>query len=119
MDIIYKKKFIYNNINKIRYHNEIIKYIKENNIKFTENNNGFFLNISLIDEHINNIYNILQYIIENNIENNKMDDIKQELLNNNNCNTYLKNKKYNIEINNFSKEEQKFILLSKKYKFDN
>ena len=48
-----------------------------------------------------------------------MDDIKQELLNNNNCNTYLKNKKYNIEINNFSKEEQKLILLSKKYKFDN
>ena len=120
MNIVDKKKFIYNNVNKIKYHNEIIKYIKENNIKFTENNNGFFLNISLIDEHINNIYNILQYIIENNIENNKMDDIKQELLNNNNnCNTYLKNKKYNIEINNFSKEEQKLILLSKKYKFDN
>lgn len=126
MDITEKKKFIYNNINKIKYHNEIINYIKENDIKYTENNNGFFLNISLIDEHINNIYNILQYVIENNIENNKMDNIKQELLlNNNNIynkkinNNVDKNIKYNINLNNFNKEEQTIILLSKKYKFDN
>ena len=63
-----KKKFIYTKINKIKYHNEIINYIKNNDIKYTENTNGFFVNISLIDEHINNIYNILQYIIFNNNE---------------------------------------------------
>ena len=28
-----KKKFIYTNIHKIKYHNEIINYIKNNNIK--------------------------------------------------------------------------------------
>ena len=115
-----KKKFIYTNIHKIKYHNEIINYIKNNNIKYTENSNGFFVNISLIDEHINNIYNILQYIIFNNNENNEMDYKKQELIDDN---IFLKiNKKkfnYNIELKNFTKQEQDKILLSKKYKFDN
>ena len=115
-----KKLFIYTNIHKIKYHNEIINYIKNNNIKYTENTNGFFVNISLIDEHINNIYNILQYIIFNNNENNEMDYKKQELIEDNN---YLKLDKrkcnYNIELKKFTKEEQNLILLSKKYKFDN
>ena len=115
-----KKTFIYTNIHKIKYHNEIINYIKNNNIKYTENSNGFFVNISLIDEHINNIYNILQYIIFNNNENNEMDYKKQELIEDNN---FLKiNEKkfnYNIELKEFTKEEQDKILLSKKYKFDN
>ena len=47
MDINEKKLFIYKNINNIDDHSEIIKYIKNNNIKYTNNNNGFFLNISL------------------------------------------------------------------------
>ena len=38
-----KKKFIYTKINKIKYHNEIINYIKNNDIKYTENTNGFLL----------------------------------------------------------------------------
>ena len=115
-----KKLFIYTNIHKIKYHNEIINYIINNDIKYTENTNGFFVNISLIDEHINNIYNILQYIIFNNNENNEMDYKKQELIEDNN---FLKLDKrifnYNIELKNFTKEEQILILLSKKYKFDN
>jgi len=115
-----KKLFIYTNIHKIKYHNEIINYIKNNNIKYTENTNGFFVNISLIDDHINNIYNILQYIIFNNNENNEMDYKKQELIEDNNL-LKLDTKKYNynIELKNFTKEEQNIILLSKKYKFDN
>ena len=63
MNIEEKKIFIYKNIEKIEYHNELVDYIKNNDIKYTENTNGFFVNISLIDNHINNIYNILQYII--------------------------------------------------------
>ena len=43
MDINQKKIFIYKNINKIQYHNEIIKYIEDNNIKYASNNNGFFV----------------------------------------------------------------------------
>ena len=45
-----------------------------------------------------------QILIEGNIKNNKK---------------YKDNKKYNIELNNFTKDEQRLILLSKKYKFDN
>ena len=115
-----KKLFIYTNIHKIKYHNEIINYIKNNDIKYTENTNGFFVNISLIDEHINNIYNILQYIIFNNNENNEMDYKKQELIEDNNFLKLDKRKyNYNIELKKFTKEEQNIISLSKKYKFDN
>ena len=115
-----KKKFIYTNINKIKYHNEIINYIKNNDIKYTENTNGFFVNISLIDEHINNIYNILQYIIFNNNENNEMDYKKQELIEDNKFIKKIPPKfKCNIELTEFSKEDQEKIILSKKYKFDN
>ena len=69
MDINEKKLFIYKNIINIDDHSEIIKYIKNNDIKYTNNNNGFFVNISLIDDHIDNLYNILQYYINNNNEN--------------------------------------------------
>ena len=109
-----KKKFIYTNINKIKYHNEIINYIKNNDIKYTENTNGFFVNISLIDEHINNIYNILQYIIFNNNENNEMDYKKQELIEDNKIIKKIRQKlKYNIELTEFTKEDQDKIILSK------
>jgi len=109
-----KKIFIYTNIHKIKYHNEIINYIKNNGIKYTENTNGFFVNISLIDEHINNIYNILQYIIFNNNENNEMDYIKQELIEDNKISKINNIKlKYNIELKEFTKEDQDKIILSK------
>ena len=122
MDIEEKKIFIYKNIDKIEYHNEIVDYIKNNNIKYTENANGFFVNISLIDDHINNIYNILQYILFNNIENDNMIIKKQEMILNNELEkkTYFKKDiNYNIELKQFNKEEKKIILESKKYKFDN
>ena len=109
-----KKKFIYTKINKIKYHNEIINYIKNNDIKYTENTNGFFVNISLIDEHINNIYNILQYIIFNNNENNEMDYKKQELIEDNKIIKKIRQKlKYNIKLTEFTKEDQDKIILSK------
>ena len=40
MDLNDKKLFIYKNINNIEYHDEIIKYIETNNIKYTSNNNS-------------------------------------------------------------------------------
>ena len=115
MDIEEKKIFIYKNIDKIEYHNEIVDYIKNNNIKYTENANGFFVNISLIDDHINNIYNILQYILFNNIENDNMIIKKQEMILNNEMKKFDNNKIYNIELKIFNKKEKKVILQSKKY----
>ena len=115
MDIEEKKIFIYKNIDKIEYHNEIVDYIKNNAIKYTENANGFFVNISLIDDHINNIYNILQYILFNDVENDKMIIKKEELVLNNTLKKFDNNKIYNIELKIFNKKEKKVILQSKKY----
>lgn len=126
MNIDEKKVYIYKNINNIKYHNEIISYIKDNDIKYTENNNGFFINISLIDEHINNIYNILKYILSNNIENDNYDLKKNIILKNDIINnieqrkyksTVNDNKSYNIPLSNFKKSDQQLIIESKK--FDN
>ena len=115
MDIEEKKIFIYKNIDKIEYHKEIVDYIKTNDIKYTENSNGFFVNISLIDEHINNIYNILQYTLYNNIENDNMVIKKHEIiLNNENTKIISSPKKYNIDLKNFNKDERKIIMESKK-----
>ena len=126
MNINGKKVYIYKNINNIKYHNEIISYIKDNDIKYTENNNGFFINISLIDEHINNIYNILKYILSNNIENDNYDlkkniIFKNDIINNIEQRIYKStvndNKSYNIPLSNFKKSDQQIIIESKK--FDN
>jgi len=121
MDINEKKIYIYKNINNIKYHNEIISYIKDNDIKYTENNNGFFINISLIDEHINNIYNILKYILSNNIENDNYDFKKTIIFNNDIINNIGQrkivstvNKNYNIPLSNFKKKDQLLIIESKK-----
>lgn len=123
MNIDEKKVYIYKNINNIKYHNEIISYIKDNDIKYTENNNGFFINISLIDEHINNIYNILKYILSNNIENDNYDlkkniIFKNDIINNIEQRKYKStvndNKSYNIPLSNFKKSDQQLIIESKK-----
>ena len=121
MDINEKKIYIYKNINNIKYHNEIISYIKDNDIKYTENNNGFFVNISLIDEHINNIYNILKNILSNNIENDNYDFKKTIIFNNDIINNIGQrkivstvNKNYNIPLSNFKKKDQLLIIEFKK-----
>ena len=50
MDLNEKKLFIYKNINDITNHNDIINYIKLNDIKYTNNDNGFFVNISYLED---------------------------------------------------------------------
>ena len=114
MDINDKKIFIYKNINNINNHNVVIDYIKNNDIKYTHNKNGFFVNISLIDEHIDNIYNILLYYI--NINNNEefiMDKRKQFIIENI---PVKQNKIQNIPLSEFSDFEQGIIKHSKQFK---
>ena len=62
-----------NNLNK-EYQYEIFQIIKKNNINYTENNNGIFINFN----EINCVNEILQYI--NFIDDNKKDLIKFEKL---------------------------------------
>jgi len=46
-----KMKYIQDELQNINHH-YIIKYIYENNIKYTENNNGIFINLSIMDDEI-------------------------------------------------------------------
>jgi hypothetical protein len=65
-DIDSKKKFIYENIKNIKDHFLLIDYINNNNIQYTENLNGYYLNISLLDDNIiNGIYNIVNNLLDN------------------------------------------------------
>ena len=129
MDNKEKKFFIYDKINKIENHTKIINFIKKNNIKFTENNKTFLINISTIpDELINELYIILNYdYLDSYSENKDYEQFTSENSNsddNLNNNTHKENniknkyKKHNIFLKNFNSSDKKLILLSKKYKFE-
>jgi hypothetical protein len=79
-----KDKFIVENINKMskEHHIEIFKIISNNSIKYTENNNGIFINYNDLNEKcINDIENYIKYILENNINMKKHEEKKMELIN--------------------------------------
>lgn len=76
-DTSYKKLYIYENIYKVNDHTQIINFIDLNNIKYTENNNGIFLNISILnDKIINKLYSIVYNIQNYNNNNNKIIDLR-------------------------------------------
>ena len=56
-----KKLFIYNKINDLSINSNIlIDYVISNNLKYTKNNNGIFLNLYSVENiHIENMYNII------------------------------------------------------------
>lgn len=66
-------KFISDNICSVIDTNEIIFYIQQNKIKYSENSNGYFINLSLLkEEYIEVIYNIVKRnIIKDNISENE------------------------------------------------
>ena len=118
MDINDKKLFIYKNINNIKNHNDIINYIESNDIKYSINDNGFFVNISYLnEEQLDFIYNILLYCMKNNDDNQLFIDKREEILNL--SNNYEKNVVkivQNIPLDLFTYEEQSIIQQSKKFK---
>ena len=87
------KDYIYDNIKKIVNHFYIINIIKETNCNYTENKNGFFINLNDIEtDSLKKIYNIIQtQDKKNNI--NEINDI------------IIKNIK--DELNGFNKEKKK------------
>lgn len=66
-------KFISDNICSVIDTNEIIFYIQQKKIKYSENSNGYFINLSLLkEEYIEAIYNIVKRnIIKDNISENE------------------------------------------------
>ena len=80
------KKNIMNNIKKMNKNEyiEIFKIIKKNDIPYTENLNGIFINLNIVDEKILfKINNFINFIMYNNTEliekEKKMNDIKDKL----------------------------------------
>lgn len=115
MDLNEKKLFIYKNINDITNHNDIINYIKLNDIKYTNNDNGFFVNISYLEEDkIDYLYNTIRYYIKNTNDDQLFLDKRDEIIKSQP--TITNNVVKNIPMNLFSEEEQSIIKQSKKFK---
>ena len=113
-----KKNFIYNNIqNNTQIHDEILKYFDLNDFKYTKNNNGVFINLSILDEnYVDFIYNLIVY-------QEKIDTTSfQEKFLENIENTELNNKKKIVKpkkldekyfLSSYTKDEIKIIKYSK------
>lgn len=101
-----KYKFIYNNINNIEIYDDVIFFIKNNNISYSENNNSMIVNISLIDESlINDFYNIITNSMKESV-----DKIKPEK-------SIIKESVIEIKHDysfDFTKQQKNILLLSKK-----
>tara|TARA_Y100001970_G_C13414364_1_gene453488 strand:+ start:120 stop:446 length:327 start_codon:yes stop_codon:yes gene_type:complete len=68
-----KRRYIYNSINSKKLYNTImLKFINDYSIKYTENANGTFINLSTIDDKY---IDILYDIIEKNISITYIDNI--------------------------------------------
>tara|TARA_B100001123_G_C15337146_1_gene1033295 strand:+ start:619 stop:1023 length:405 start_codon:yes stop_codon:yes gene_type:complete len=125
-----KKLYIYENINSLCNHSQIINLVDENNIKYTENNNGIFINISLLDSTIIDqmydiIYNAQNYDESNNqynnniiIKDNGIEGVTPDKVMDKEEDKYAKKKEINTNtLNDFdlSEFEKKIVLESKKY----
>ena len=119
-----KKKYICENIVKLKNHKNYIDIVKFHNCPHTNNSNGLFLNLNTIDTCvIDKLYYKLKNEIENDdfsiniIEKQIIENEIEELLKENN-NKQTKEVYDIIKIEEFTEEEQSIINISKKYKFD-
>lgn len=102
-DISKKKQFIYNKVNDMTIDSNIFSnYINYNNLKYTKNKNGIFINLySIEDEHIDNMYKIIVDKIQyTNLINNNDFDIKNQFITQNKITDNIINYK-NINDENF------------------
>jgi len=121
-----EKKYIYDSIKNNEIDHKLIKsYIISNNISYSKNNNGIFINLSILDDtYIKDIYNLIKTNINNKIYNereeiltnlNKTSVIYNNIKNNKKLTNKLniiKDKKYE-KINNLSDIQLQIIELSK------
>ena len=120
------KNYIKENIYKINT-KIIIDFIKMDNIIYTKNKNGFFFDLnSFSNDNLLKLNDIIKKNINENIILDDDNNSKIKILNNDINQYALKNKKkidkneinkeIKIFINEFSDNEKKIILYSKKYK---
>ena len=117
-----KKKYIFENIDKIKNHKNYLDIVEFHNCQHTKNSNGIFLNLHTLDEEvINKIYYKLRNEIEdeglteNIIEKKIIEEEIEELLRE--SKSLVVDVKYDIiKIDDFKEDEREIIDLSKKYK---
>lgn len=119
MEIEDKKKIIYDNIFLIDNHKELNNFIIFNNIKYSENNNGLFINITVLSD---NIINKLYSIIDNILNNKNISSEQQKIVFLEDKNE-KKIKKQQLIINDiflkdFKNDEKIIIKMSKNHKFE-
>jgi len=87
-DEVNKKLYVYNSIKNNIIDHEIIKqYIIKNSISYSKNNNGIFVNLSLLnDKYILELYKLIYNQINNKIYNERENIINNLNYNNNNNN---------------------------------
>ena len=124
-----KRYFIYNNIEKLENHDHVIKILYNHECKYTENNNGIFVNLNPLS---NNIINELFFILkaeinnDNKIDNNRNSFLEEVTKQNEVINIQKEEKEKNekkiirkkIYIQDFNEEDGKIIKMSKINKFD-
>jgi hypothetical protein len=119
--IIKKKRYyIYENIGKLKNHNQIIDIITIKKCKYTENENGIFLNLNTLDEELIDIIykmilNTLEYnTIDVDTKEKEIDIIIEEQIEKNEKIIEKENKPFCSDII-FSDEEKEIIEYSKIY----
>ena len=119
-DIKKQRYYIYENINQLKNHNQIIDLINIHNCKFTENDNGIFLNLNTTEDKV---INMIYHSMLNNINykediydniNNSISDIIENNTSEENI-PIEKNSNENIYFKDFSKKDHEIIEYSKKY----
>ena len=122
MNLKEKRYYIYENIEQINNHNQIIDLINQNNCKYTQNNNGIFVNLNTLSETtIHQMYQILFNLINNETsfsltlekENEEEESIETVIIDVQEI-SKEKNENKDIYMKDFTKKEQDIINESKK-----
>ena len=99
------KKYIYEEISQLKDHSKIVNLLQSNNIKYTDNNNGIYFNLSTSsDDIIEKIYTLLSNELLNMILSQKKDDTLK-----------IMKEKEPLTLSQFTQRERDIISYSKQY----
>ena len=122
-DISFMKKYIFDEVSSLHDHQKIIHLLDMYNVKYTNNNNGIYYNLSTSDDEIIKRIYILLSNEKKNISITKEKDMKlRDLKLSVNKAKTPSSKKENIiskkplTLDMFSKDDQEIIHFSKQYK---
>ena len=118
------KQYIYEEISQLKDHSKIVNLLQSNNIKYTDNNNGIYFNLSTSsDDIIEKIYTLLSNELLNMILTQEKDDtlkiMKEKVNSSTNKITPTKTitiqEKEPLTLLQFTQRERDIITYSKQY----